>query len=219
MPARADQYHPSLTEFLRLAKRGNTIPIYREILADFETPLSAYLKLEGTGPAYLLESVEQGETLGRFSFLGSSPTWVMKAKGRQMELHSSRGVKRWTTSTDPLKELEKLLAPYRAVPVRGLPRFCGGAVGFAGYDTVRFLEPIGGPKPNRLGLPDSLWMMSDTLVIFDHIERLIKVVANAHLPAGGSSSLNRRARLAYAQAVKRIEAAVRRLKTPVKELS
>ena len=208
-------YHPSLEEFLRLAKRGNVIPVYRQILADFETPLSAYLKLEGRGPAYLLESVEQGERLGRYSFLGSSPSLIVESRGREMQLKSPQENRRWTTPTDPLQELEQLLKGYWSVPVAGLPRFSGGFVGYAGYDLVRFLEPVGSPKPALLGLPDSVWILSDTVVIFDHIEHLMKVVANAVIPSGSKARLADRARTAYLKATRRVDALVRQLKQPL----
>ena len=209
-----DGFRPTFDEFVRLARRGNVIPVYREILADFETPLSAYLKLEGRGPAYLLESVEQGERLGRYSFLGSSPGLVIESRGREIQLKSRQDNRRWTT-TDPLRELQQLMAGYRPVTVPGLPRFSGGFVGYAGYDLVRFLEPIGPAKPDVLSVPDSVWMLSDTVVIFDHLEHVLKVVANAMIPPGSSGSLVRRAKMAYAQATKRVEQITRQLRQPL----
>ncbi|MDO8730114.1 MAG: anthranilate synthase component I [Candidatus Omnitrophota bacterium] len=190
---------PTEEEFLRLARRGNVIPVYRQIPADFETPLSAYLKLEGRGPAYLLESAEQGERFGRYSFIGSEPRAVLKIRGR-----------------DSITELERLLSSYRGVPVPGLPRFSGGLVGYAGYDTVRFLEPVGPRKKDLLGVPDSVWMLSDSVVIFDHLEHVMKVVANAVIPPGPASSLKSRAKGAYAQAARRVERMIRRLETPLR---
>ncbi|MBI3318221.1 MAG: anthranilate synthase component I [Candidatus Omnitrophica bacterium] len=208
-------YRPSFEEFLRLARRGNLIPVYREILADFETPLSAYLKLEGRGPAYLLESVEHGERLGRYSFIGFSPSLTLESRGREIWLKKGRESKSWTTLTDPLKELEDLLAPYRYVPVAGLPRFAGGFVGYAGYENVRFLEPVGEPKPDLLNVPDNVWFFSDTLVVFDHIERVMKVVANALIPAGSAASLEKRARAAYGAASERVDRVIRQLRSPL----
>ncbi|MBI3615229.1 MAG: anthranilate synthase component I [Candidatus Omnitrophica bacterium] len=207
--------YPSFEEFLRLARRGNLIPVYRQIPADFETPLSAYLKLEGSGPSYLLESVEQGERLGRYSFLGSAPSWVLESKGKKMRLTGSRGTRAWTTSSDPLDELERLLRAYRPVTVPGLPRFSGGLVGYAGYETVRFLEPIGPEKPDSLKVPDSVWFLSDAPVIFDHLEHQMKVVANALIPPGPASSLKRRARSAYLKAAGRVEGMARQLQRPL----
>ena len=211
----ADEFRPSLEEFLRLSRRGNVIPVYRQILADFETPLSAYLKLEGRGPAYLLESVEGGERLGRYSFLGSSPSLIVESRGPEMWLKAPHQNKQWTTLADPLKELENLLAPYRTVPVPGLPRFFGGFVGYVGYDMVRFLEPVGPQKPDPLGVPDSVWLLSDTVVIFDHIERVMKVVANAMIPPGPKRTLEQRARAAYAKATRRIEELIKQLRAPL----
>jgi anthranilate synthase component 1 len=206
---------PSLPEFLRLAKRGNVIPLYREIRADFETPLSAYLKLEGRGPAYLLESVERGERLGRYSFLGSSPSLRVESWGRRMRLRGRRGNRRWTTARDPLYELERWMASYRGVAVPGLPRFSGGFVGYAGYDLVRFLEPVGPPPPDVLGLPDSVWLLSDAVVIFDHLEHVMKVVANAIVPPGPASTLPQRARGSYTQAAREVEGLIRKLRQPL----
>ena len=212
-----EQIRPSPEAFLRAARRGNVVPVYRQILADFETPLSAYLKLEGRGPAYLLESVEQGERLGRYSFLGSSPSWVLESKGKKMRLTGSsrlagsRKSRVWTSSSDPFDELEQLLATYRPVAVPGLPRFSGGLVGYAGYETVRFLEPIGPEKPDRLQVPDSVWFLSDALVIFDHLEHQMKVVANALIPSGSTASLKQRARGAYLKAAQRVDGMVRQL--------
>ena len=205
----------SFEEFLRYAKRGNLVPVYRQVLADFETPLSAYLKLEGKGPAYLLESVEGGEKLGRYSFLGSNPSLVVESRGRQIRLKDSRGARTWETRTDPLQELERLLASYAPVPVPGLPRFCGGFVGYAGYDIVRFLEPVGRAKADVLGVPDSIWMLSDTLVIFDHVEHVMKVVANAAIPSGPAAGFTKRARIAYNATTKRIDAMIAQLRRPL----
>ncbi len=192
---------PSLPEFLRLARKGNVIPVYRQIPADFETPLSAYLKLEGKGPSYLLESVEGGERLGRYSFIGSDPARVISLKGKK---------------EDPFLKLERTLKPYRAVDLPGLPRFCGGLVGFAGYDTVRFLEPVGPEKRDVLGVPDSVWMLSDSVVIFDHVEHQMKVVANAMIPAGPASGRRKRAEAAYRRATQRIDRMIQRLRRPLR---
>ena len=217
MTSRArDGSWPSLDVFLRLARRGNVIPVYREILADFETPLSAYLKLEGRGPAYLLESAEQGERLGRYSFLGSNPALVVEARGRAMRVTGQGGSRRWTTASDPLQELQQLMAAYRSVSVPGLPRFAGGFVGYTGYDLVRFFEPIGPEKPDALGVPDSIWLLSDTVVIFDHLEHVMKVVANAIIPPGPAATRAARARAAYRQACGRVEGLVRRLRRPLR---
>lgn len=208
-------YPPTFDEFLKYARRGNVIPVYQEILADFETPLSAYLKLEGRGPAYLLESVEGAQRLGRYSFLGSQPAQMVESRGRQMWLRTGRTSRQWTTLTDPMEELKTLMASYRAAPMPGLPRFSGGWVGYTGYDWARLLEPVGPAKPDRLGVPDSVWFLSDSVVIFDHVERTLKVVVNAMVPAGPAATLRQQARRAYAKAVSRIEGMIRQLRRPL----
>jgi anthranilate synthase component 1 len=206
---------PTLEEFLRYAKKGNVIPVYREILADFETPLSAYLKLEGRGPAYLLESVEGGERLGRYSVIGAEPAMIVESRGKQMWLKSPRENKMWVTLTDPITELQQLMARYKAVSVPGLPRFCGGFVGYAGYDIVRFIEPVGPNKPDTLNVPDSVWFLSDSLVIFDHLEHRMKVIANAILEPGPAASREKRAKAAYTRAVNKVEGLIKKLKQPL----
>jgi anthranilate synthase component 1 len=140
---------------------------------------------------------------------------VVESRGREMWIKQGRETKQWTTLTDPLKELEQLLGNYRAVSVPGLPRFSGGFVGFGGYDLVRFFEPVGKAKPDVLNLPDSAWMLSDTLVIFDHLEHVMKVVANAVIPPGPASTLSSRAKAAYAKAVRRVEEMTQKLRSPL----
>lgn len=211
---RTDIY-PSEEEFVRLARRGNVIPVYRQISADFETPLSVYLKLEDRGPAYLLESVEGGERLGRYSFIGASFGMILEARGRQMCRKTGRSIHTWVTLSDPIAELEQIGRGWHSVALPGLPRFWGGWVGYMGYDTVRFLEPIGEEKPDVLQVPDSVWLLSDALVVFDHVERTMKVVACAILPEGSSSTLTHRARSAYRDAVQRVEGMLRRLRAPL----
>ncbi len=205
---KAAKVYPSAEQFAKLAKKGNLVPVWTEIPADFDTPLSAYLKLEGTGPAYLLESVEQGEKLGRYSFLGSSPRWILESKGRQMSLREGKKIRRWTTASDPLRELELLLGRYRAVETEGLPRFSGGVVGYAGYEMVRFLEPVGAAKKDKLGVPDSIWMLSDSVVVFDHVERRMKLVVNALISDDPAR--------AYRQAVQTLNRLTLKMKTPLR---
>ncbi|PIQ81962.1 MAG: anthranilate synthase component I [Candidatus Omnitrophica bacterium CG11_big_fil_rev_8_21_14_0_20_64_10] len=209
---------PSEAAFLRLARRGNVIPVVREIPADFETPLSAYLKLAGAGrgPSFLLESVEGGERLARYSFLGAAPAFTISSRGHQMTLRRGRRTRRWRTAVDPLTELKSVLADYKEVPAPGLPRFTGGLVGYGGYDLARFLEPVGERLPDRLNLPDAFWMLSDTVVVFDHVERRMKIVANGIVEPGFKAGLPVRARRAYQKAVRRIEEQARKLQRPLK---
>ena len=202
-----DPYFPDKKAFISLARKGNLIPVYREIVADLETPVSAFLKLGGQPYAYLLESVEGGETIARYSFLGGTPSRIFKSKGRRITLTApGKSEKMFETSKDPLFELEKILKQFKHVPVKGLPPFCGGAVGYLGYDTVRFIEKIPDKNPSRLDIPDALFIFTDTLVVFDHRDKKIKVVCNAFLDDFKNSAQ------AYEQACEKIEKLVHRLR-------
>ena len=198
-------FYPDFKEFSRLAAKGNLIPVYKEILADMDTPVTAFRKLDEGKYSFLLESVEGGEKWGRYSFIGSRPSTVVRSFGDSVEV--IRGGRKQTLAVvkDPLEAVRNILAEYRPVPNPGLPRFYGGAVGFIGYDTIRFFERM--PERNKpgLGLPDIFFMITDTLVIFDNITHRIKVVSNAHV--NGSSAAS-----AYEEAVGKIEAIVKKLK-------
>jgi len=180
---------PSISEFRSLAEKGNLVPVWTELAADYETPVSAFQKLEENtpGPSFLLESAENNETLGRYSFLGSDPHLEIRATGRRISVRrqgettfSSRDLPE--SEGDPLHEVERIMGGYENVPVDGVPVFTGGAVGFLAYDMVRFFEPtVPGPPPDSLGLPDMAFLVTDTLVIFDHRYRKILVLANVLL--------------------------------------
>ena len=190
-------YSPDKKLFLKLAKKGNMIPVYREITADLETPVSAFLKI-GTGDySYLLESVEGEEKIARFSFLGSNPSLIFKSKGRDIEIIENKRLKRYKTKSDPLTEIKNIMREFRFVKREGLPRFCGGLVGYIGYDVVRFFEDIPDKNPDDLKVPDSIFVLTDTLLIFDHVMHRIKIVSNAHVKEDPSR--------AYEDAVKKIE--------------
>ncbi len=205
-------YSLTVGQVRALSSKGNWIPIYREILADFETPLSAYLKIERAGPAYLLESVEGGEQLARYSFLGSAPRMIFRSKAREITLVKDGKITHFKTSGDPLAELKKLLTPYRTVVLDGLPRFAGGFVGYVGYDLVRFFEPIPAKAKDDLQLPEAFFLFSDLVVIFDHVEHRLKVLAYVDLTgAKGPQALER----AYRQAASRIDRVVEQLKGPL----
>jgi anthranilate synthase component 1 len=177
---------PSFGQFKKLAKKGNLLPVYKEILADMETPVSSFTKI-GTGRyAYLLESVEGGEKLGRYSFLSSCPALIFESKGRKVTVSVRAPVIRQVIETNnPLEELKKIMQKYKPVKVEGLPRFYGGAVGYIGYDMVRFIEDIPGSNPDDLNLPDCKFIFTDNLLIFDHITHTIKVVSCVHLDREG----------------------------------
>ena len=178
-------YYPNFDEFLALAEQGNTIPVYRQLLADALTPVTAYRRLAeppGFAPAthsFLFESVVGGERIARYSFVAADPEMTFTARRDEITIRPRSGEARSITSHDPLSELSAVVAPYKAVRVVGLPPFTGGLVGYAAYDMVRYYEDIGdGPEDDR-GLPDLSFALYRTMVIFDHVSKTIKVVANA----------------------------------------
>ncbi len=203
-------YRPTLEEFKRLAGQGNLVPVYRELPADLETPVSVYIKLRDSGPSFLLESVEKGEQLGRYSFIGVQPPMTLLCKRDQVRLLSGGGaLLEEKRETDPFTELEEVLARRHPVPLPGLPRFTGGAVGYWGYDTVRFIERL--PETavdDRPELPDAAFLLADNLVIFDHVRHRLLVLANARLEGDLTA--------AYAEAVARIEGVIGRLHRPLR---
>jgi anthranilate synthase component 1 len=157
---------PSLEHVRELARDHNLIPLRHSFVADCETPVSAFLKLRDQGPAFLLESAEQGQRFGRYSFIGARP----------------RAVVRWSLGDggDPYELAADEVGRYRQAQLPGLPPFAGGAVGYFGYDLVRTVEPLGPPNPDPLGLPDMALMLSDLLVVFDHLQHTVTVLANVY---------------------------------------
>ncbi len=212
---RHPSYSLSFDEFRSLAARGNLIPLYREILADFETPVSAFTKINYGPSAYLLESVEGGENWARYSFLGSgSPIVFLEERGKLVVTRGSK-VQRvpigGKAGASPLERIRDLMAAYRPVAVPDLPRFVGGAVGYLGYDVVRSFEDIPARRKDELGLPELAFLLTDTLLIFDNVSQKIKVVANGHVLSSRESEIRR----AYADATARIERMIARLKRPL----
>jgi anthranilate synthase component 1 len=203
------KYHPDFEEFKRKSERGNLIPVYREILADTETPVSAFSKIASNAEyAYLLESVERGEKLGRYSFLGSNPHLIFKSEKDRIEITRDGKVEVVETNEEPLYHLEGLMKTYKAVKLEELPRFYGGAVGYLSYDYVRYLEQIPDENPDDLNLPLAYFMFTDTILIFDHLKHTIKVVSNAFIQQGAEQ--------AYREAVSKIEELIGKLREPVK---
>jgi len=187
-------FTPSKAEFLELAKRGNLIPVYREIIADTETPVSAYQKLQKSGGSFLLESVEGGERVGRYSFLGSHPRKVIRVDKAD--------------GSDPLQLVEKEMEQFKPVTLPGLPRFTGGAVGFLGYEYIHQIEPsVPKPAQDDLHIPVLCFMITDIIVIFDRVKQTIKVVANAHVDSKPD--------VAYSCACARVDEIVREIQQPV----
>ena len=199
-------FYPTLEEFKEKAKTGNTIPVYRPILADMETPVSAFYKLMPDNFAFLLESVEGGEKVARYSFLGSQPSVLFQSKGHKVTIeYLAKGEKVSKEYEDPLTALEEVMHNYQPVNIEGLPQFHGGAVGYMSYDMVRFVEELPDDTEDELHLPDCFFMIAETILIFDHVNHQIKVVANAHIDGDVDA--------AYTDAVGQIDAMVEKLTT------
>jgi len=200
---------PPLAEFRELAQRGNLIPVHTELIADAEMPVSAFQKIDDGHYSFLFESVEKSDQAGRYSFVGTAPRLIFESRGRTIRIVENGVAREFETASDPLHELETLMQRFRYVPSPALAdaRFAGGAVGYLGYDVVRFFEPsIGAPPPDDLGLPESLFFVAETLIIFDHRTRRMRIVANAFIDGDADT--------AYAAAVAQIEALVARLAQP-----
>jgi len=202
-------FRPSLEEFKQKAKKGNLIPVYREILADMETPVSAFLKIDDNRHAFLLESMEGGEKWARYSCLGGRPWVIVTSFGRSVETTRNGKTEKRSFEHDPLDAIKNVLSAYKPVPDPSLPRFYGGAVGFMGYDVVRFFEELPAREKAGLAIPDVFFMITDTLVIFDNVTHMIKVVSNAHVKGQSAEA-------AYKEATKKINSLVRKLKSGVK---
>lgn len=202
-------FQPSLKDFKKKAKLGNLIPVYREILADRETPVSAFQKIDDGRHSFLLESVEGGEKWGRYSFLGSRPSVVVRSFDSKVEVIRQGEVEMHQFDRDPLESIKQILSAYRPVPDPALPRFYGGAVGYMGYDVVRFFEDLPDRGMSGLDLPDIFFMLTDTLVIFDNITHMIKVVSNAHIEGKSVAA-------AYKEATNKIDSIVAKLRKGVR---
>src|SRR5437762_1191901 len=175
------RHRPTLDEFLPLAQGAGLVPVYRQLIGDTLTPVSAFCKIQEGDWAFLFESVIGGERLGRYSFLGAGPFLRFQAFGHRVVLQEAGRPAQEFEHPDPLRLLEEKLAAYRAPHLPGLPRFCGGAVGYAGYDAVRYVERLPNPPPDDRELPDLCFAFYDRMVIFDHINKTIAVVAHAHV--------------------------------------
>ena len=186
---------PSLQEVRRMAGRGNVVPVYREVRADLETPVSAFLKVATGDFSFLLESVEGGERLGRYSFIGAEPYRVLECS---------------EPDGDPLSVIDEELSRFEPVEVPGLPRFHGGAVGYLSYEVSGHFERLPAPQRDTLGVPQSWLMFTDSLLVFDHLLHTIKVVAHVRLDGDVDSS--------YEQARWKIDQLVRRLEQPLTAL-
>ncbi len=194
-------YSPTLDEVKAMAGRGNIVPVYREVAADLETPVSAFLKVARGKYSFLLESVEGGERLARYSFIGTEPYRVLRT-GDDAVANEEPG--------DPLVHIQEEMRRHRPVSVPGLPRFHGGAVGYMAYEVARYYEKLPMPDADPQGLPESVFMFVDTLLVFDHLQHNIKVVSHARLDGDIEAS--------YRQATWKIEELVSRLERPLAQL-
>jgi anthranilate synthase component 1 len=204
--------HPTAEAFARMSRQGTVVPVWAELLADRDTPVTAFQKLDDGRFSFLLESVEGKEKVARYSFLGSRPRLIFTSTGRHVEIADVRQpgrprVRRFETRADPLEELKRLMAPYRPVPAPDLPRFCGGLVGYWAYDMVRFLERLPAHRVNDLRLPDIMLMLADSMVVFDHAQHRVLLVVNAFTRDGAPGQV-------YRGAVRRIEAMAGALRGP-----
>jgi anthranilate synthase component 1 len=171
---------PSRSAFLEKAATDRVVPVMCEIVADGDTPVSAFAKLCGEAPSFLLESAEQKDQTGRFSFLGFGARATFTARGKTLTLTEGGNSRTFETDRDPLDELEKWMAPYRTATDPSLPLFHGGAVGYLSYDCIRWFEPtISAPPKDELGIPDMFFMVTEAVVAFDHRQRRIRIIANA----------------------------------------
>lgn len=175
--------HPAKDAFVSLAAQGNVIPVYTDLMADFETPVSAYAKLKEAGPSYLFESVEGGENLARYSFIGCRPRKIFICGPTTTEIRiPGQPTETVPTPQDPLKLIEAEMHGYRPVSLPGLPRFTGGAVGFVGYEYVTRIEPtVPAATKDELGTPLLYFMLSDSLLIFDRAKQTLRLCVNAHV--------------------------------------
>ncbi len=206
---------PTFEEFARWAGTAPCVPVYRQLTGDGLTPVSAFGRIERSAPSFLFESVIGGEKVGRFSFLGTEPFLRFEARGTEVvvSVPGDPGATRVYSSADPFVELQQLVDLHRAAHLPGLPRFAGGAVGYAAYDAVRYTEHLPATPRDDRGLPDLSFSFFDRMVLFDHIRKTILVVAQAHLGPGIDP------RAAYASACTRVDELVGRLAAPGPELT
>jgi anthranilate synthase component I len=200
---------PTLAEFTELAKHGNVVPVFAECIADNETPVSAFKKLDSGGYGFLFESTEKNDVSGRFSFVGIDPRIVIKTYGDELQITEFGVERRVEIKGNPLDELRRLMARYQFVSRPELPRFSGGAVGFLGYEAIHFFEPkVPAADRDELQLPETVFMITSSLLIFDHRLRTLKIVVNAFLDDGPIEKV-------YARAAESIDTIAHKLAKPV----
>ncbi len=201
--------NPSRSAFLEQAAGANVVPVWTEIVADGDTPISAFAKIGARAPSFLLESAEQSDQVGRYSFLGAGARLMISARGKTLTVTEKGEVRTFEAARDPLDELQKIMERYRVSGEARLPGFHGGVVGFLGYDCVRWFEPTIGPAPrDELGIPDMFFLLTGTVLIFDHRRRRLKIVANAFIEGNAAER-------AYEAAAREIENVLDQLRLPI----
>ncbi len=199
-------HYPTFDEFKTLAGRGTVVPVYRRLLSDSITPVVAFDRVADSPHSFLLESVVGGEKIGRYSFIGSHPRTIIRARGKTVEIEKDNLTQKFEAD-DPLAELEKVIAGLKGAAHPHLPRFTGGLVGYAAYDIVRYLEDLPDAPTDDLDLPDLLFALYETMTVFDHVSKTILVINNAVLDG-------RDMQLIYEEACRKVDAMVRILQTP-----
>jgi anthranilate synthase component 1 len=199
---------PDATEFARLCRTANVVPVHREVLADMDTPVSAYLKVAGGSHSFLLESLEGGEKWARFSFIGTSPRLIFTSRGRSVEVRRNGDRESFETD-DPLEALREVLARFQPAEVKGLPRLWAGAVGYLSYDMVRFMERLPDRELDDLGFPDCVLVVPETLLVFDNLRQTVRIIRNV-FPAEGDDPAT-----LYAAACEALDETAGRLRAPL----
>jgi anthranilate synthase component 1 len=213
LPRTRAEARPSREEVYQLFAKGDLVPVYRTLLADLETPVSVYMKLAQAGNiAFLLESVEGGEQVGRYSFLGVNPKGLITIQNNQVirTHHGKTTTRDLRPGENPLLAVKQEFSRIKPVKIEGLPRFIGGAVGFVGYDVVRFFERLPETAERELDVPDAAFLLPDTLVIFDHAKHQLILLANAHNTGDPDE--------AYDDALRRINELAAALRRPVPDV-
>lgn len=209
--------YPSKKDFIGLTQKGNLIPVCKEILGDLETPVSAYFKIaQKSTYSFLLESVEGEEKFSRFSFLAKDPELIVESKDQEIKITSFQNknntTEKYPITDTPLSFLRNIMKKYSLVPIDNLPAFCGGLVGYMGYDTVRFFEKLPNAPHDDLNLPDMIFMLAKDFIIFDHLNHKIKIISCAYI---SDHATPQQKSLIYKKTVKKIDALIRQLKKPL----
>jgi anthranilate synthase component I len=202
--------YPSFAEFETLSRESTLVPVYRELLFDTDTAVSAYSKLARPPFGFLLESVVGGETWARYTFLGTEPRGAWRLTGDRIDRWTpENGWQQGEANDDPLADLDRVLARHVPAQLPGLPRFWGGAVGFFGYDIVRQIERLPNAPPDRLGLPDALFILTGALLAIDNLFGRAKVIIGVEIDRNTDSSELRRLYDAAGEQIDRLIARLR----------